>query len=76
MSSFQSLASAAQTPSQLSTSASPRALNPMTLGWVVRRAVLGALILTLAFGTIAWLTYASLDSDAIAATSIETTSTQ
>ncbi len=34
-----------------------------TLGWALRRAALGLLILTIAVGTFAWLLYATIDPD-------------
>jgi type II secretory pathway component PulL len=33
----------------------------LTLGWALRRALLGLVILFLAMGSLAWLTYASID---------------
>lgn len=39
--------------------------NPMTLGWVLKRAALYVAILAVAFGSIAWLTYASTEQIAI-----------
>jgi hypothetical protein len=38
-------------------------LRPITLGWAVKRALLGIAILVLAMGSVAWLTYASIDPD-------------
>jgi hypothetical protein len=40
-------------------------LNPMSFGWVMKRIALGVCILVLAVGSVAWLTYASIEqSDA------------
>ncbi len=40
-------------------------LNPMSFGWVLKRIALGVLILVVAVGSVAWLTYASIEqSDA------------
>jgi hypothetical protein len=36
-------------------------LRPMTLSWVLKRSAIGIAILTVAIGTMAWLTYASID---------------
>lgn len=38
-------------------------LRPVTLGWALKRAVLGLAILAVAMGSVAWLTYASIDPD-------------
>jgi hypothetical protein len=38
-------------------------LRPVTLGWALKRALLGIAILVLAMGSVAWLTYASIDPD-------------
>jgi hypothetical protein len=35
----------------------------MTLGWVMKRALLGIAILFISMGSVAWLTYASIDPD-------------
>ena len=40
------------------------AMHPMSLGWVMKRTALGLLILAIAMGSIAWLTYASIDQSA------------
>jgi hypothetical protein len=37
--------------------------RPMTLGWVMKRALLGIAILVVTMGSVAWLTYASIDPD-------------
>lgn len=37
--------------------------RPVTLGWALRRAALGVVILAVAMGAVAWLTYASIDPD-------------
>jgi hypothetical protein len=37
--------------------------QPMSLGWVLRRALLGIAILFVTMGGVAWLTYASIDPD-------------
>lgn len=39
------------------------ALRPMTLKWVLKRSLAGFLILFVAMGALAWLTYASIDPD-------------
>jgi hypothetical protein len=36
-------------------------LRPITLGWALKRALLGIAILAVAMGSVAWLTYASID---------------
>jgi hypothetical protein len=36
-------------------------LRPVTLGWALKRALLAIAILVLAVGSVAWLTYASID---------------
>ena len=36
-------------------------LRPVTLGWALKRALLGIAILVIAMGSVAWLTYASID---------------
>ena len=38
-------------------------LRPITLGWALKRALLGIVILVVAMGGVAWLTYASIDPD-------------
>jgi len=38
-------------------------VRPITLGWVVRRSLIGIAILMFAMGGLAWLTYASIDPD-------------
>jgi hypothetical protein len=38
-------------------------LRPLTLGSALKRAVLGIVILAVAMGGVAWLTYASIDQD-------------
>jgi hypothetical protein len=38
-------------------------LRPVTLGWALKRALLGLAIIALAMGSVAWLTYASIDPD-------------
>ena len=38
-------------------------LRPVTLGWALKRALLGIAILVVAMGSVAWLTYASIDPD-------------
>lgn len=37
------------------------AVRLMTLGWVVKRALLGFFLVMLAMGSVAWLTYASME---------------
>ena len=37
--------------------------RPVTLGWALKRAVIGIAIITVAMGSVAWLTYASTDPD-------------
>lgn len=39
------------------------AARPVTLGWVVKRTLIGIAILMVAMGGLAWLTYASIDPD-------------
>jgi len=39
------------------------AVRPITLGWVLRRSLIGIAILMVAMGGLAWLTYASIDPD-------------
>ena len=39
-------------------------LPPVTLGWFLKRTVVGIAILLVAMGSLAWLTYASIDPDA------------
>ena len=41
------------------------ALNPMTFSWVMKRALLGVAILFIAFGGIAWLTYATIEHNGV-----------
>lgn len=36
-------------------------LRPVTLAWVLKRALVGIAILLVAMGGLAWLTYASID---------------
>ena len=38
-------------------------LRPMSFGWVMKRALLGIAILVVSMGSVAWLTYASIDPD-------------
>ena len=40
-------------------------LNPMTFSWVIKRALLGVAILFIAFGGIAWLTYATIEHNGV-----------
>ena len=44
-------------------------LPPVTLGWFLKRTLLGIAILLVAMGGLAWLTYASIDPDADTAVS-------
>jgi hypothetical protein len=39
------------------------AARPVTLGWVLKRSLIGIAILMVAMGGLAWLTYASIDPD-------------
>lgn len=39
------------------------AVRPVTLGWVLKRSIIGIAILLVAMGGLAWLTYASIDPD-------------
>jgi type II secretory pathway component PulL len=47
-------------PDQAATISVPQSRD-LTLGWALRRALLGLVILFLAMGSLAWLTYASID---------------
>lgn len=47
-------------------------MNPMTFSWVLKRAVLGIAILVVAFGSIAWLTYATIEHDGVDGVGSET----
>lgn len=38
-------------------------LPPVTIGWFVRRTIVGIAILMVAMGSLAWLTYASIEPD-------------
>lgn len=38
-------------------------LRPMTFRWVLKRSLVGIVILVVAMGALAWLTYASIDPD-------------
>lgn len=38
-------------------------VRPVTLGWVLRRSLIGVIILVVAMGGLAWLTYASIEPD-------------
>lgn len=44
-------------------------LPPVTFGWFLKRTILGIAILMVAMGSLAWLTYASIDQDQEAAVS-------
>lgn len=37
--------------------------RPVTLAWALKRALLGIVIITVAMGGVAWLTYASTEPD-------------
>ena len=37
--------------------------RPVTLGWFLKRSLAGIVILLVAMGGLAWLTYASIDQD-------------
>jgi hypothetical protein len=51
-----------------SSKALERPASRMTVGWFAKRALLGIMILVFAFGSIAWLTNASIDDgEAVAA---------
>ena len=43
------------------------ALPPVTLGWFLRRTIVGIAILMVAMGGLAWLTYASIEPEEEAA---------
>jgi hypothetical protein len=38
-------------------------VRPVTLGWFLKRMLVGVAILLIAMGGLAWLTYASIDPD-------------
>ncbi len=38
-------------------------VQPVTLGWFLKRMLVGVAILLIAMGGLAWLTYASIDPD-------------
>ena len=38
-------------------------MRPVTLGWFLKRALIGIFILIVSMGGLAWLTYASIDPD-------------
>ena len=76
MSNANPTASVAPALSQSSHGVAPQALSPMTLGWVMKRLFLGVVILAVAFGSIAWLTYTALESDAMASTPEKTAAAQ
>ncbi len=38
-------------------------VRPVTLGWFLKRSLIGVAILLIAMGGLAWLTYASIDPD-------------
>ena len=38
-------------------------VRPVTLGWVLKRSMIGIAILLVAMGGLGWLTYASIDPD-------------
>lgn len=38
-------------------------VRPVTLGWFLKRSLIGIAILLIAMGGLAWLTYASIDPD-------------
>lgn len=38
-------------------------VRPVTLGWFLKRSLIGIAILLVAMGGLAWLTYASIDPD-------------
>lgn len=46
------------------------ALPPVTLGWFLKRTVIGIAILMVAMGSLAWLTYASIEPDDATATKV------
>ncbi len=43
------------------------AYRRLTLGWALKRTILGIVILTVVIGGAAWLTYATIDPDEVAA---------
>lgn len=57
-------------------SLNPQSLNPITLRWVMKRVALGVIILVVAFGSIAWLTYASIEQGEAAIDDAETANAQ
>ena len=68
---------AIQSPQSLSPqSLNPQSLNPITLRWVMKRVALGVIILVVAFGSIAWLTYASIEQGEAAIDDAETANAQ
>lgn len=75
-------ASSLQSPAHTAPHAlNPQALNPqarnlMTLRWVLKRVALGVIILVVAFGSIAWLTYASIEQGEAAIDDAETANVQ
>ncbi|MEQ1577012.1 MAG: hypothetical protein ABL894_05100 [Hyphomicrobium sp.] len=72
-----SVTQSATTPQTLNSAVlSSPDLNPMTLGWVVKRIALYIAILVVAFGSIAWLTHASIDADARRPAAPETANAQ
>lgn len=40
-----------------------RLVRPVTIGWFLKRSLIGIAILMVAMGGLAWLTYASIDPD-------------
>ena len=70
-------ASSVQSPAHTAPHAlNPQARNLMTLRWVLKRVALGVIILMVAFGSIAWLTYASIEQGEAAIDDAETANVQ
>lgn len=46
------------------TAVQPQLARRVTLGWFLKRSLIGIAILMFAMGGLAWLTYASIDPDA------------
>jgi hypothetical protein len=61
---------------QTSIAVSAPALNPMSFGWVMKRLALGIFILVVAVGSVAWLTYASIEQSASQSSPAETAANQ
>ena len=55
------------------TAAVPQMARPVTVGWFVKRSLVGIAILLVAMGGLAWLTYASIDQSLEGATAASPT---